>query len=222
MSETDVVASGVAPRSLAELEAIIDRGIQTFIDVGSALLEVRDRRLYRESHLTWDDYCRERWNMSRIHAHRLIEAAEVSAMLPTGNTPDSERQARELVPLKDDPDAVREVYAEVVEQTDGQPTARAVREAVDRRLGRIEPTERQAIVLEAIEQASPLLDEPETEKALYALSRIKFWLYLDPEDVAESAMNPLQDAPGYGQLAVWVRGVADALQARAAGLRVVR
>jgi len=41
--------------------------------------------------------------MSRIHGHRLIEAAEVVDALPMGNTIATERQARALAPIKDDP-----------------------------------------------------------------------------------------------------------------------
>jgi hypothetical protein len=40
--------------------SFIDGGIKTFIEVGSALLEIRDDRLYRESYGTFDDYCRVR------------------------------------------------------------------------------------------------------------------------------------------------------------------
>jgi hypothetical protein len=87
---------------LVELETTIEHGLQTFVDVGTALLEIRDSKLYRKGHETFEDYCRTRWNMSRIHAHRMIEAAEVNQnLLPTGNIlPNSERQARELTQLE--------------------------------------------------------------------------------------------------------------------------
>ena len=43
---------------LAELEAIIETGTQTFVEVGNALLEIRKRRLYREQgYKTFEDYC---------------------------------------------------------------------------------------------------------------------------------------------------------------------
>jgi hypothetical protein len=41
------------------------------------LLEIRDGRLYRETHGTFDDYCREGWGFSRHRASQLITAAEV-------------------------------------------------------------------------------------------------------------------------------------------------
>ena len=92
--------SDVIERShLAELEAVIERGQQTFIDVGNALMEIRDQRLYRATHATFEAYCKERWGWSRISAYRHIEAAEAVALLPIGNKPSSESVARELVPL---------------------------------------------------------------------------------------------------------------------------
>ena len=35
---------------LAELEAVVEAGLQTFVDVGLALSEIRDGRLYRKTH----------------------------------------------------------------------------------------------------------------------------------------------------------------------------
>ena len=84
---------------LGRLEQTIENGLQTYIDVGSALEEIRARKLYRGAHATFEDYCRDRWKISRIHAHRLIQAAELAAnLLPMGNIPpDNERQARALI-----------------------------------------------------------------------------------------------------------------------------
>lgn len=42
-------------RSLEENEAIIERGLATFVEVGTALAEIRDNRLYRESHGTFEE-----------------------------------------------------------------------------------------------------------------------------------------------------------------------
>ena len=53
---------------LAECEKVIERGRIIFQEVGSALLEIRDSRLYRESHKTFEDYCQEKWSMSKTHA----------------------------------------------------------------------------------------------------------------------------------------------------------
>jgi hypothetical protein len=52
---------------LAELEAVVERGLTTFIEVGEALREIRDARLYKASHGTFEAYLRERWAISRGH-----------------------------------------------------------------------------------------------------------------------------------------------------------
>jgi hypothetical protein len=80
--------------------------------VGNALLEIRERRLYREQFSRFEDYCQDRWNWSRAHAYRLIDAAQVvHNVSPIGDTPKNEAQARELVKLP--PEEQREVAATV-------------------------------------------------------------------------------------------------------------
>lgn len=110
--------SAIAPSTLAECEAIIERGLTTFVEVGSALLRIRDERLYRESHGTFEGYCRERWNLSRPRAYQLIEAAEVGSELSTtvDVRPATERVARELAPLREQPDQMREAWQETLAQ----------------------------------------------------------------------------------------------------------
>jgi hypothetical protein len=82
---------------LTECERIIEKGLQTFVEVGNALLEIRDSRLYRQDFKRFEDYLKERWSMSRSYAHRIIEASQFSALLPNGNKPTSEGQARAMM-----------------------------------------------------------------------------------------------------------------------------
>lgn len=122
----------VRERDLAACEQIIDRGLTTFIEVGQALLRIRDERLYRDGHDTFEDYCRERWSMSRKRAYDFVAAAEVTAELsPIGDTqPPNEAVARELAPLRDEPDMLREAWTETVERHGPAPTAAQTREVV--------------------------------------------------------------------------------------------
>lgn len=83
--------------TLAECEAVIERGRQTFIEVGNALAAIRDGRLYQATHPNFDAYCRERWGMTRRHADRQIAAAHRAELRPTGLRPETERQARRLI-----------------------------------------------------------------------------------------------------------------------------
>ncbi|HLF43230.1 MAG TPA: hypothetical protein VJA46_06860 [Acidimicrobiia bacterium] len=136
MTLIDTATGEIVEPTLAECEAIIERGLETFVEVGQALLIIRDNRLYRETHKTFESYCDERWDMSRVHAHRLIGASEVIRVLPIGNTPQApsnEAQARALAPLKGAPDLMAEAWAEAVSESDGKPTAKVVSEAVAKR-----------------------------------------------------------------------------------------
>jgi hypothetical protein len=56
------------------LELKVERA---YYEAGSALRELKDKRLYRSTHRTFDTYCQERFGLSSRHSYRLIEAANV-------------------------------------------------------------------------------------------------------------------------------------------------
>lgn len=117
----------------AELETTIERGLQTFVDVGLALMEIRDARLYRADYGTFEEYCRERWGWTRRHTNRLIASAEVVDNLgPIGPIlPSTESQARPLAALP--PDLQRDVWREALDTApNGKVTAAHVQGVVDR------------------------------------------------------------------------------------------
>jgi hypothetical protein len=105
-------------------EEVIARGLKTFEEVGEALLDIRDRRLYREGYPNFNRYCQERWGMSRRHADRLIIASDVAEDLrPFGLTMANEAQARELAHL---PPQIRPVAWKMAVdtwETDNPPSA---------------------------------------------------------------------------------------------------
>lgn len=120
---------------LAELETVVERNVRGFVETGAALGEIRERRLYRATHATFEAYCRERWDFTRQRGNQLVDAAEMTTVVVTLGlpAPTSERQARELAPLKDDPERVRETWEEVVATHGASATAADVRAAVKRR-----------------------------------------------------------------------------------------
>ena len=124
---------------LAELEQTIERGLQTFVEVGAALAEIRDSWLYRATHRTFEDYCRDRWGFVASRARQLIAAAEtVTAVTVDGlPAPANEAQARELVPLlrEDEREAV-ETWRELRAEHGERITADKVRAAVSERVRR--------------------------------------------------------------------------------------
>jgi predicted lipoprotein len=107
----------------AELEQVIARGLATFVTVGNSLLEIRDSRLYRDTHATFEDYCVERWKFARNYANKLIAAAGVTLNLGTiVPTPTHESQVRPLAGLE--PEQQREAWdAAVKSAPNGKVTA---------------------------------------------------------------------------------------------------
>lgn len=114
---------------LQDCERIIEEGYNTFLKVGLALAKVRDARLYRASHDTFEAYCESRWAISRTRAYELIGSAGITEALSAMAdipAPTNERQARELHGL--DPETAAEVMASAVDES-GNLTAAAIREA---------------------------------------------------------------------------------------------
>jgi hypothetical protein len=108
--------------TLKKLERVIEKGVSTFLEVGAALLRIRDEKLYRAEYKTFDGYCLKRWGFRSSRARQLIASTEVIAHLKSvtsGNTstaakegtlPSSERQARPLVGFN--PEEQKEIWEE--------------------------------------------------------------------------------------------------------------
>ncbi|MEH1907408.1 hypothetical protein [Nostoc sp.] len=131
-------------RDRLHLERRVERA---FFEAGKALMELRDRRLYRSTHKTFEDYCRERFGHSRQKSNYLIAAADVYENLTTiccqnlppedlttnGSQilPTSEGQVRPITKLE--PQEQWEVWQQAVELAGGKvPTGRIVKDVVQR------------------------------------------------------------------------------------------
>lgn len=119
---------------LAAHEATIERGLGTFVEVGNALLAIRDGRLYQKvlGFSTFEDYCRERWGFSRQRAHQMLDAARIVERVSTivDTLPATESQVRPLaaLPAEQQPQA----WARAVETaTNGKLTAAHVQSVVN-------------------------------------------------------------------------------------------
>ena len=126
--------------NLVELEETIQKHLSAFYEVGFALMQIRDNRLYRETYATFEEYCKEKWDISRPRAYQLIKAAEVHDNLSTTvdnlstivDIPQSESVLRPLSPLP--PQEQREVYQEAVKTApEGKVTAKHVENIVKKR-----------------------------------------------------------------------------------------
>ena len=137
----------IADSTLEELEARIEAGLKTFVDVGNCLLYIRDKRLYKQQGYTrFEDYCQERWGWTKTHVNRQIEAAKtIEVLTPTGVIPETERQARELAPLvKADEKEAIETWQQLREEHGDKLTAKIIKEAV---VEKLKPAEEPAAVL---------------------------------------------------------------------------
>lgn len=84
---------------LARLEQIVERGLQSFVEVARALLEIRALKLYRETHRTFEDYARERFGLAPRTAYGYVEAVGVLENLPPEADSLSLSHLRALAPL---------------------------------------------------------------------------------------------------------------------------
>jgi histone H3/H4 len=132
-------------RTLEENEAIIERGLKSFIEVGDALKEIRDNKQYEKQYGTgigWESYLKTRWDMSKPFANDLIKASETVKILKTfaiaNVLPDKESQVRELRKAPEDKQA--EVWNEAVQEAQKsgrkQPTAKEVSNIVSMSTGK--------------------------------------------------------------------------------------
>jgi hypothetical protein len=80
-------------KRLTQLEVIIKNGQETFVAVGSALAEIRDKKLYRSDYPTFAHYCEDVWGWSDSRARQICIAAETAKALPMVT---NERSARAL------------------------------------------------------------------------------------------------------------------------------
>lgn len=115
-----VIELGYSPATDAaaefqRLEQIIDDDMKSFEKVGSALMEIRDSRLYRTQYKTFKEYLSAKWEISKAYANRLIASANVMKNLaPFGDIlPKYEAQVRPLANLS--PSDQQRVWQRAVE-----------------------------------------------------------------------------------------------------------
>jgi site-specific DNA-methyltransferase (adenine-specific) len=81
---TDSARLRLVSTELARCEAVIARGLDTFVEVGEALSAIRDQHLYRERGFrSFEAYLKEQWSMGRNTGYTYIQAAEVARNVPT-------------------------------------------------------------------------------------------------------------------------------------------
>jgi hypothetical protein len=141
-SVTIEVTALVVPEELSESEQRdrlhLERKVEhAFYEAGKALTELRDRRLYRSTHKTFEEYCRDRFGYSRRQPYLLMDAAVVFENLaekcdPMDHIlPTSERQVRPMTNLE--PEEQQKVWQQAVQKAGGKiPSGRIVQDIVDK------------------------------------------------------------------------------------------
>lgn len=110
--DDDLMLTSDEGARLTDLEASIDRNVHAFIAVGEALVAIRNERLYRQTHGTFEAYVAERWGWTRQHAYRYITAATVQSTVGENWPLPSERHARLLTAFT--PDMQREIAPQII------------------------------------------------------------------------------------------------------------
>jgi len=129
---------------LTHLENIIAGNQNRFYEIGKALKEIRDSRLYKLTLFeTFEAYAGARWDIGRSQAYRLINAYSVIGNLsPIGDRlPGNETQTRPLVQLN--PVEQRKIWKEFL-STGMALNARNIKNFIDKRKAKenLNPTER--------------------------------------------------------------------------------
>ena len=167
--------SGLTKQEKTELEklcAVIEDGLSKFLEVGKSLMEINKRKLYRETHETFESFVSEKWGIQKSRAYQLMEAAEIKTELSTiggdsiTDEITNERQLRELSKVGTEalPDIVEKIAAKC-EAEGCKPTAKVIKSVVDETLGK------QAKKAQPEQEPEPPSDTVEREERHLRLAR---------------------------------------------------
>lgn len=116
---------------LRHLETVIESGVKVFYELGKALKEIKEGKLYRLTHSTFEEYCEQKWGLSKAYMNRTIQSCEVVENLtPMGAIiPMNERQTRPLASLVN-PEHQREVWQRIINKNPEKITEKIIEEEV--------------------------------------------------------------------------------------------
>jgi hypothetical protein len=117
--------SPLLPEERSELKNLERQVQDSFHAAAKALLTINKKRLYRETHPTFELYCQERFDFTPRHTYHQIKAAEIIGNLqnserPVQILPVSEYQIRPLSRLKT-PASQAEAWKKSVDKAGGKP-----------------------------------------------------------------------------------------------------
>jgi hypothetical protein len=163
---------------LAKLEEVIDAKLGDFFEVGSAIMEIKSKELYRETHNNFNAYCHDRWGFGRSYANKLIGSAERIRLLPQDlRKPANEFQIRPF--LKLEPEEFPKKWQAIVDAAGpGKVTSKIVEESLNlprkrRRQRKAKPSDQKDVVNEVLESLRAALKEKNVEDALKHLGKLE-------------------------------------------------
>ncbi|YAF99338.1 MAG: hypothetical protein AB3A66_28260 (plasmid) [Nodularia sp. CChRGM 3473] len=119
---------------------------KAFYEAGKALSELRDRRLYRSTHRTFEEYCRDRFGYTHRHVNYLIAGSLVVDNIIMGTNSSQNEKANEMG-----------TNSSQNEKVDGTGTSRSqilpTAEGQVRPLTKLEPQQQQEVWQQAVEEA---------------------------------------------------------------------
>ena len=157
-----------------KLIKIVNGAEAAFIEAGTALADIRDRKLYREEAKTFEGFCNENWGWTANYVSRLLSAKEVLKSVPMG-TITTERQARAVsrrVPDHKGPEVILEAGKSGSLTTKGM--TKVVQEANKPRVTAGPPTVKDKLGIIVPEKALVYWNRGvEVEEVIMNLERIK-------------------------------------------------
>jgi hypothetical protein len=201
-------ALSLVGQQLALFSADEARRLTDEVKADAAALWTKLLRLYEGGahtalgYSSWADYCAAEFEMGRDYSYKLLASARVVAVLREStivdSQPSSEAVARELAPLRDEPEQMREAWQDAVDEHGPEPTAAQTRGVVKRRqspanrrqspanndVPRSEQTDDEGVVRALAEQAALNDYSRAVDGMTQALSYAKTWT--PPAEIPEN------------------------------------
>lgn len=135
ISEDQELLTTAEEKRKEELVRIVKDGLNKFIEVGMALAEIRDKKLYRNTHQTFEEFVNNTFSIGIRYAQMLMQGTKTVENLKTRTQvrlPESERQVRPLSEFDNDPDLQAKLWGRAVQKADGgSPSPALVRDTVE-------------------------------------------------------------------------------------------
>jgi hypothetical protein len=160
---SDTTAVTMTEKRLTELEGQVRRGLDSFVQVGNALSEIKTRNgfMLRDCK-TFDEYCAKTFGFSERNGYRMIAAAETAKKVEeaVGERPRNEASARVLKEISHDPKLIERVNDRLKKA--GQSVATATAEKIQEVVDKVKPQSRpmfEAKPKEAPKPAMPMVSD---------------------------------------------------------------